>query len=99
MAIRVVPQIYFVPESNLGDFFYFEINILHIQKGKAAMKNASNTPNFSSKNHYSPITQERRDRIMNRIEAILNRGNNVEIKRRSNGIIAVMEIKVTKYEE
>ena len=63
------------------------------------MKNASNTPNFSSKNHYPPITQERRDRIMNRIEAILNRGTNVEIKRRSNGIIAVMEIKVTKYEE
>lgn len=30
---------FFVPESNLGDFFYFEINILHIQKGKAAMKN------------------------------------------------------------
>ena len=30
---------FFVPESILGDFFYFEINILHIQKGKAAMKN------------------------------------------------------------
>lgn len=45
-----------------------------------------------------PISSERRETIMNRVEAILNSGHNVEIKRRSNGVIAVMEIKVKKYE-
>ena len=43
------------------------------------------------------VSQEVRERIMNRIITILSRGNNVEIKRRSNGIIAVMEIKAKSY--
>lgn len=43
------------------------------------------------------IPPEVRERIMNRIITILSRGNNVEIKRRSNGIIAVMEIKAKSY--
>lgn len=58
--------------------------------------------NTSSANYNSTpstsISPERRETIMNRVEAILNRGNNVEIKRRSNGIIAVLEIKAIKYE-
>jgi hypothetical protein len=62
------------------------------------MKTTPTLANSNNNNHYPPISPERRETIMNRVEAILNSGHNVEIKRRSNGIIAVMEVKVKKYE-
>ena len=69
------------------------------------MKTTPTPANSTNNNHYPPISPERRETIMNRVEAIMNRveailnsGHNVEIKRRSNGIIAVMEVKVKKYE-
>ena len=62
------------------------------------MKTTPTPANSTNNNHYPPISPERRETIMNRVEAILNSGHNVEIKRRSNGIIAVMEVKVKKYE-
>ena len=62
------------------------------------MKTTPTPANSTNNNHYPPISSERRETIMNRVEAILNSGHNVEIKRRSNGIIAVMEVKVKKYE-
>ena len=43
------------------------------------------------------VSQEVRERIMNRIITILSRGNNVEIKKRSNNVIAVMEVKVKSF--
>ena len=62
------------------------------------MKTTPTLANSHNNNHYPPMSPERRETIMNRVEAILNSGHNVEIKRRSNGIIAVMEVKVKKYE-
>ena len=43
------------------------------------------------------VSPEVRERIMNRIITILSRGNNVEIKKRSNNVIAVMEVKVKSF--
>lgn len=62
------------------------------------MKQTNNSSANYNSTPSTSISPERRETIMNRVEAILNRGNNVEIKRRSNGIIAVLEIKAIKYE-